>query len=248
MPAKLALLVRTDLGMGRGKIAAQAAHAAVEAVLRSYCGAEFAGWLRDGQPKVVLRVGSEEELSEVCAAAEAAGLPVAVIRDAGRTQVQAGAVTCCAIGPAAEDRIDQVTGGLSLLSAPSLCTVRDVVPVSVALRRVRKVFSSGGSSITAVDGVDLDVGDGEFFSMLGPSGSGKTTVLRMIAGFEQPTEGQILLGGDDVSRLAPFERDVNTVFQDYALFPHMSVAENIGYGLRVKGVSRAERGPGSRPR
>jgi putative spermidine/putrescine transport system ATP-binding protein len=116
-----------------------------------------------------------------------------------------------------------------------------VVSVSVTLRGVRKVFSSGGSSVTAVDGVDLDVGDGEFFSMLGPSGSGKTTVLRMIAGFEQPTEGRILLGGVDVSRLAPFQRDVNTVFQDYALFPHMSVDENIGYGLRVKGVGRAER-------
>jgi putative spermidine/putrescine transport system ATP-binding protein len=113
--------------------------------------------------------------------------------------------------------------------------------VSVALRGVRKVFTSGGSSVTAVDGVDLDVGDGEFFSMLGPSGSGKTTVLRMIAGFEQPTEGQILLGGVEVSRLAPFQRDVNTVFQDYALFPHMSVDENVGYGLRVKGVGKAER-------
>ena len=113
--------------------------------------------------------------------------------------------------------------------------------MSVTLRGVRKVFGSGGSSVTAVDGVDLDVGDGEFFSMLGPSGSGKTTVLRMIAGFEQPTEGRIFLGGVDVSRLAPFQRDVNTVFQDYALFPHMSVDENIGYGLRVKGVGRAQR-------
>src|SRR4051794_33792623 len=77
--------------------------------------------------------------------------------------------------------------------------------------------------------------------MLGPSGSGKTTVLRMIAGFELPTSGRILLGGTDVSRLAPFERDVNTVFQDYALFPHMSVAENVEYGLRVKRVAKAER-------
>jgi putative spermidine/putrescine transport system ATP-binding protein len=116
-----------------------------------------------------------------------------------------------------------------------------VVPLSVTLRGVVKVFSSGSSSVTAVDGVDLDVGDGEFFAMLGPSGSGKTTVLRLIAGFEQPTAGRILLSGQDVSRLVPFPRDVNTVFQDYALFPHMSVAENIGYGLRVKGVGRAER-------
>jgi putative spermidine/putrescine transport system ATP-binding protein len=114
-------------------------------------------------------------------------------------------------------------------------------PVSVTLRGVRKVFSAGSGPVVAVDGVDLDVRPGEFFSMLGPSGSGKTTVLRMIAGFEQPTAGRILLGGEDVSRLAPFQRDVNTVFQDYALFPHMSVDENIGYGLRVKGVGRAER-------
>jgi putative spermidine/putrescine transport system ATP-binding protein len=95
--------------------------------------------------------------------------------------------------------------------------------------------------VTAVDGVDLDVADGEFFAMLGPSGSGKTTVLRMIAGLEQPTSGQILLGGEDVSRLAPFQRDVNTVFQDYALFPHMTVADNVGYGLRVRKVPRPER-------
>jgi putative spermidine/putrescine transport system ATP-binding protein len=95
--------------------------------------------------------------------------------------------------------------------------------------------------VVAVDGVDLDVREGEFFSMLGPSGSGKTTCLRMIAGFELPTEGRILLGDQDVSGLAPYERDVNTVFQDYALFPHMSVADNVGYGLMVKKVDRAER-------
>jgi putative spermidine/putrescine transport system ATP-binding protein len=109
------------------------------------------------------------------------------------------------------------------------------------LRDVRKVFPAAGEPVTAVDGVDLDVADGEFFAMLGPSGSGKTTVLRMIAGLEQPTSGQILLGGRDVSRLAPFQRDVNTVFQDYALFPHMTVAENVGYGLRVRKVPRPER-------
>jgi putative spermidine/putrescine transport system ATP-binding protein len=95
--------------------------------------------------------------------------------------------------------------------------------------------------VVAVDGVDLDVREGEFFSMLGPSGSGKTTCLRMIAGFELPTEGRILLGDQDVSGLAPYERDVNTVFQDYALFPHMSVADNVGYGLMVKKVDRANR-------
>jgi putative spermidine/putrescine transport system ATP-binding protein len=95
--------------------------------------------------------------------------------------------------------------------------------------------------VVAVDGVDLGVREGEFFSMLGPSGSGKTTCLRMIAGFESPSEGRIYLGGRDVSRLAPYERDVNTVFQDYALFPHMTVAENVEYGLRVRKVSKSER-------
>ncbi|MGV9384479.1 ABC transporter ATP-binding protein [Nonomuraea sp. NPDC003707] len=108
---------------------------------------------------------------------------------------------------------------------------------AVGLRGLRKEFGP----VTAVDGIDLDVRDGEFFAMLGPSGSGKTTVLRMIAGFEAPTAGRVELDGRDVTRLAPFERDVNTVFQDYALFPHMNVLANVEYGLRVKRVPRAER-------
>jgi PTH2 family peptidyl-tRNA hydrolase len=112
---KLALVVRTDLGMGRGKIAAQVAHAAVAAVLRTQGSADFAGWLRAGQPKVVLKVSGEDELRRICAAAAGARLPVEVIRDAGRTQVEAETVTCCAIGPAADDRIDAVAGELSLL-------------------------------------------------------------------------------------------------------------------------------------
>jgi putative spermidine/putrescine transport system ATP-binding protein len=95
--------------------------------------------------------------------------------------------------------------------------------------------------LRAVDRLDLDIARGEFFSMLGPSGSGKTTVLRLIAGFEQPTAGRILLGDDDVTDRPPFARDVNTVFQDYALFPHMSVRQNVEYGLRVKKVARVER-------
>jgi putative spermidine/putrescine transport system ATP-binding protein len=95
--------------------------------------------------------------------------------------------------------------------------------------------------VVAVAGLDLDIADGEFFSMLGPSGSGKTTTLRMIAGFELPTAGRILLHGQDVSRLAPFDRDVNTVFQDYALFPHMTVGDNVAYGLVVRKVPKAER-------
>jgi len=95
--------------------------------------------------------------------------------------------------------------------------------------------------VVAVDALNLDIAEGEFFSMLGPSGSGKTTVLRLIAGFEQPTSGTIELRGHDVTDRAPFDRDVNTVFQDYALFPHMTVLENVAYGLRVRGVPRAER-------
>jgi putative spermidine/putrescine transport system ATP-binding protein len=95
--------------------------------------------------------------------------------------------------------------------------------------------------VKAVDRADLEIQDGEFFSMLGPSGSGKTTCLRMIAGFDRPTSGSIFLYGKDVSNLPPYERDVNTVFQDYALFPHMTIADNIAYGLMVKGVPKVER-------
>ncbi|RIK29749.1 MAG: polyamine ABC transporter ATP-binding protein [Anaerolineae bacterium] len=95
--------------------------------------------------------------------------------------------------------------------------------------------------VKAVNRADLEIRDGEFFSMLGPSGSGKTTCLRMIAGFDRPTYGQIFLYGQDVSNLPPYERDVNTVFQDYALFPHMNVGDNIAYGLMIKKVSKAER-------
>ena len=95
--------------------------------------------------------------------------------------------------------------------------------------------------VVAVDGVDLLVRAGEFFTLLGPSGSGKTTTLRLIAGFERPDAGRILLGGEDVTGVPPYARDVNTVFQDYALFPHMTVAGNVDYGLRVKKVPRAER-------
>ena len=109
--------------------------------------------------------------------------------------------------------------------------------IAIRLQDLRKSFGE----TTAVAGIDLEIRDGEFFSMLGPSGSGKTTVLRMIAGFEIPTAGRIELAGQEVTGLAPFERDVHTVFQDYALFPHMTVADNVGYGLRVKKVPGAER-------
>jgi len=95
--------------------------------------------------------------------------------------------------------------------------------------------------VRAVDDLDLEIADGEFFSMLGPSGSGKTTVLRLVAGFERPTSGKILLGDEDVTGLPPHKRDVNTVFQDYAIFPHMDVLTNVEYGLRVKKVDRKQR-------
>jgi putative spermidine/putrescine transport system ATP-binding protein len=107
----------------------------------------------------------------------------------------------------------------------------------VRLVGVRKTFGE----VVAVDGVDLEIRRGEFFTMLGPSGSGKTTCLRMIAGFDRPDEGGIELGGRDVTGLPPNERDVNTVFQDYALFPHMSVGGNVEYGLKVKKVSGGDR-------
>ena len=111
---------------------------------------------------------------------------------------------------------------------------------AVELSGLRKEFR-GQPPVVAVDSIDLAIADGEFFSMLGPSGSGKTTVLRMVAGFERPTSGTIRLGGHDVTELAPYQRPVNTVFQDYALFPHMSVQQNVEYGLRVARVPAAER-------
>ncbi len=108
---------------------------------------------------------------------------------------------------------------------------------AVRLNGIRRTYGD----VVAIDRLDLDIAEGEFFTLLGPSGSGKTTTLRVIAGFEQPDEGHVELGGVDVTRVPPFERDVNTVFQDYALFPHMSVQDNVEYGLRVKGMSRRER-------
>ncbi|MGW7522406.1 ABC transporter ATP-binding protein [Streptomyces sp. NPDC054783] len=109
--------------------------------------------------------------------------------------------------------------------------------VAIRLQDLRKSFGE----TTAVAGVDLEIRDGEFFSMLGPSGSGKTTVLRLLAGFETPDQGRIELAGQEVTGLAPFERDVHTVFQDYALFPHMTVEQNVAYGLKVRKVPKAER-------
>jgi putative spermidine/putrescine transport system ATP-binding protein len=111
---------------------------------------------------------------------------------------------------------------------------------AIRLAGLTKRFGGGGDP-AAVAGIDLEIADGEFFSLLGPSGSGKTTTLRMIAGFERPTTGHIYLHGEEVTDRPPFDRDVNTVFQDYALFPHMTVSENVSYGLEVRKVAAAER-------
>ncbi|MCY1142419.1 ABC transporter ATP-binding protein [Actinoplanes sp. Pm04-4] len=108
---------------------------------------------------------------------------------------------------------------------------------AIHLSGLRKSFGA----VEAVAGIDLEIDDGEFFSMLGPSGSGKTTVLRLIAGFDRPTAGTVSLSGREVTKLPPYERDVNTVFQDYALFPHLSVIENVEYGLKVRKVPRKQR-------
>ncbi len=111
------------------------------------------------------------------------------------------------------------------------------MPLAVQFTQVSRTFGE----VTAVDQVSIDILDGEFFSMLGPSGSGKTTCLRLIAGFEQPSSGSIRIHGVEAAGVPPYLRDVNTVFQDYALFPHMNVLDNVAYGLKVKGMAKAER-------
>jgi putative spermidine/putrescine transport system ATP-binding protein len=132
-----------------------------------------------------------------------------------------------------------IAGPVSLQERTSEERSLDASSTTAAVRLVGMRKSYG--DVVAVDGVDLEIAEGEFFTLLGPSGSGKTTTLRLIAGFERPDEGRVELGGADVTGRPPYARDVNTVFQDYALFPHMTVADNVAYGLRVKGIGRRER-------
>jgi ABC-type glutathione transport system ATPase component len=129
-----------------------------------------------------------------------------------------------------------LAGSSSATHAPASAVAWETA-ADVRLRGLVRRFGD----VVAVDHVDLDVEAGEFFALLGPSGSGKTTTLRIIAGFELPDEGSVELGRRDVTRLPPYARDVNTVFQDYALFPHLSVADNVEYGLRISKVPKAER-------
>ena len=125
----------------------------------------------------------------------------------------------------------------NLAESRDRATIDLTAPAAISVVGLTKRF---GDTV-AIEGISLDIRDGEFFSLLGPSGSGKTTTLRLIAGFERPTSGRVWLRGRDVTNVPPFERDVNTVFQDYALFPHMTVGENVGYSLRVRRVPRPQR-------
>jgi putative spermidine/putrescine transport system ATP-binding protein len=132
--------------------------------------------------------------------------------------------------------MEQMSPPAATPEAEGVTAAADAVP-DIRLRGVRKTYGE----VVAVAGVDLEIGRGEFFTLLGPSGSGKTTTLRMIAGFELPDAGTIELAGHDVGDLPAYDREVNTVFQDYALFPHMTVGENVEYGMRVRKVAKDER-------
>ena len=111
---------------------------------------------------------------------------------------------------------------------------------AIALESATKIFGSEEKEVKALDNVSLEIQENEFFTLLGPSGCGKTTLLRLIAGFEHPTEGRIQLYGEDITSLPPYQRPVNTVFQNYALFPHMTVEENVGFGLEMLGISKVD--------
>lgn len=110
----------------------------------------------------------------------------------------------------------------------------------ISIRDVSKIFGAGETAVTALDHVAIDIGQNEFFTLLGPSGCGKTTLLRLIAGFDYPTSGELRLFGEDIARLPPYKRPINTVFQNYALFPHMTVGQNVGFGLEMLGRPKTE--------
>ncbi|HEV2427313.1 MAG TPA: ATP-binding cassette domain-containing protein, partial [Acidimicrobiales bacterium] len=129
-----------------------------------------------------------------------------------------------------------VGGVVDTASAPPTSSEAAERRAIVRLESVTKIFDGS----PAVDDLNLEVYEGEFFSLLGPSGCGKTTTLRMLGGFEEPTGGRIHLGGEDVTVLAPYRRDVNTVFQSYALFPHLSVFDNVAFGLKRRRIDREE--------
>ncbi len=136
---------------------------------------------------------------------------------------------------------EQISTGEPVIDSGAVASSRPADDTAaIELVGIAKHFQTRGGTVAAVEGVDLRMGEGEFFSLLGPSGCGKTTTLRMIGGFEEPTEGQILLYGEDVVGIPPNRRDVNMVFQSYALFPHMSVFENVAFGLRRKSVPHDE--------
>src|SRR5215467_10977245 len=154
----------------------------------------------------------------------------------------AGSETDAGVPPAGTVSAGAVSGSTASASA---ATTRGAIGDATALPAIElsgvvKEFQARGEVITAVAGVDLDIREGEFFSLLGPSGCGKTTTMRMIAGFEEPTRGAIRLHGQDVTNVPPNKRDVNMVFQSYALFPHMNVFENVAFGLRRKAVAKPE--------
>ncbi|MDP4823554.1 MAG: ATP-binding cassette domain-containing protein, partial [Aestuariivirgaceae bacterium] len=127
-----------------------------------------------------------------------------------------------------------------LKTAPAPVQTAKPRNIAVDVQGVSKLFGTGAEQVAALDNVSVTIAENEFFTLLGPSGCGKTTLLRLIAGFDHPTAGQILLDGKDISALPPFQRPVNTVFQNYALFPHMTVAGNIAFGLEMLGKPKAE--------
>jgi len=126
------------------------------------------------------------------------------------------------------------------LGASTTASAGEERATAVEAERLTKIFGSGADEVLALDDVSVTILENEFFTLLGPSGCGKTTLLRCVAGFEYPTRGRVLLGGQEISHLAPYQRPVNTVFQNYALFPHMTVAQNIAFGLEMLGRPRAE--------